>query len=683
MRRFLLIAAATLLGSIGLMAFYVMWDYDPDNVSPMVAAPSYLSIFENAVKTRMGKNWADLDPGARARVLADIVAGRDGEPAREVALFKLRELPDKVAALAVIRKNLDRLDDERYEVAIGSLATLGTPAASGMLDSLYKRLNADPAAHTPLGDYRRSSFLISRAEPDLTFAFQERSRNDADYALTQAREISLFFPAHPQYLISIPNSDDVLKDFNDSRFARALAKSPVPEDVWRLPLLKTVASLRARLGETFGFLAPYFSPEKLFRDHFIIGRYGEEYLIASYKDKNVSLGETMLDVFGKLGKDFGIKKWDVDGTTVATVRNLKSGKTLSYATVGDYFVVGTDTAVIKTALHTFTSDRGASIGTDPLFNKAFAGLDQTGRKDVLLAWLDPTEYFDVVGARNPAGRHLAVVARALGKATITTDGSASSAAIAGSFPGQLGVGTMGGDDPSMLWRYIVDVRSLGKNPIDSLARLAKMDIGKQIFPFLAPSMALGYGGVDHLKREYGYSNTAFNLLMAWPLRSAPARFDSTLRLFFGRITSLVYTTEILPANGAKLWIASDTTTNDSLLKERKLQPSFAVINNQVLVIASTPAALRRAAAAVPSAPEVVGNNPRTYFQGEVKVDSFAVNSASYLKAFLLQSDRYSPQVIAGRIDPIRAALAGYETLNWGFRQDNGLRHGEGRLVARK
>ncbi|MEP7220689.1 MAG: hypothetical protein ABI876_17315, partial [Bacteroidota bacterium] len=69
--------------------------------------------------------------------------------------------------------------------------------------------------------------------------------------------------------------------------------------------------------------------------------------------------------------------------------------------------------------------------------------------------------------------------------------------------------------------------------------------------------------------------------------------------------------------------------------------------------------------------------------GEVKVDSFAVNSASYLKAFLLQSDRYSPQVIAGRIDPIRAALAGYETLSWGFRQDNGLRHGEGRLVARK
>ena len=176
-----------------------------------------------------------------------------------------------------------------------------------------------------------------------------------------------------------------------------------------------------------GFLAPYFSPEKLFRDNLMIAKYGDEYLIATYKDKNVTIGETLIDIFGKLGKDFGIRKWDVGGAQVASVRNLKSGRNMSYATSGDYFIVATDTALIGRALRTFQSDRGSSIGIDPLFGRSLASLDQSGQKDVMLAWMNPTRYFEITGSSSPAARRLAVVARALNRPLMAPDAEAAAA----------------------------------------------------------------------------------------------------------------------------------------------------------------------------------------------------------------------------------------------------------------
>jgi hypothetical protein len=258
---------------------------------------------------------------------------------------------------------------------------------------------------------------------------------------------------------------------------------------------------------------------------------------------------------------------------------------------------------------------------------------------------------------------------------------AEAQAAAGAFPGAIGHTTMAGDDPTMFWRYIVNVRSLGKNPIDSLAKLAKMDVGKQIMPYFSPALTLGYAGIDHMKQQYGFSNTAFNLLAALPLRTPPARFDSTLGIFFGRITSLVYSTETM-AGGTRLWLARDTTTNDSLLLERKLQPSFAVINGNMLVVASTPALLRNAVTSMSNRGGASGDGG-SYFSGVAKVDSFATNATQYLKSYLLRRDRYTPAEITSRIDPLRNAMALYDRMEWTFRDNGGLRSGTGRLVAKK
>jgi hypothetical protein len=299
--------------------------------------------------------------------------------------------------------------------------------------------------------------------------------------------------------------------------------------------------------------------------------------------------------------------------------------------------------------------------------------------------MNPTSYFEITGSASPAARRLAVVSRALGRPTMKTDASASAEMAAATFPGAIAHTTISGEDPMLLWRYIVNVRSLGKNPIDSLARLAKMDISKQIMPYLSPSMALGYSGVEHLRFPYGFSHTGFNLLAAVPLRTAPARFDSTLRLFFGRITSLVYTPE-MQGSSLRLWMASDTTTNDSAILARKLQPSFAVVNGpggtSILLIASKPDLLRTAVTSLQNAPAGSAGTGG-YFQGRMNVDSFAVNAASYLSGYLRRTDRYTPQEIDTRIGPLRNALALYDRIEWRFTEENGLRRGEGRLVAQR
>jgi hypothetical protein len=297
--------------------------------------------------------------------------------------------------------------------------------------------------------------------------------------------------------------------------------------------------------------------------------------------------------------------------------------------------------------------------------------------------MNPTRYFEITGSASPSARRLAVVARALNRPVIAPDAESAASAIAGSFPASMATTTLGGDDPAMLWRYIVDVRSLGKNPLDSLARLSKIDIGKQIVPYLAPSMALGYSGVDFLKRDYGYSNTAFNMLAGFPLRGAPPRFDSTLRVFFGRITSLVYTPEMLPNGSTRLWIASDTTTNDSLLRERKLQPSFAVVGDRTLIVASTPSLLRGAVMALTTGTSDQGFGATGYLAGTMRVDSFSTNTIQYVKNYLIRTDRYNPKEITSRLDPLRSALALYDRLTWRFTVENGLRKGEATLVAKK
>lgn len=682
MRRILLILLGSLLGGFGILFAYVAWDYDPDDVSPMVDAPSYQSIFEEAVQRDAKKAYATLDEATRKRALTTLASSKGNDPAREVALVRLRDLSDKNGALAVIKKNLEGLSDDQYDAAIGTILALGTPASRAALDSLYAKLDALPAAHTPIGDYRTSLLTVSRSTPDLKIDFYEQTRQSADYTIHGVREISLFFPSRPDELIEIPNVDDVLDDFKESRFIAKLDGTPVPADVWRLPLLKTLAALRGRLDETLGFMAPYFSPERFFKDNLMVGHYGEHYLMASFKDKNVSVAETLVDIFGKLGKDFGTSKWKVDGADATSIRNRRSGRRICYATVGSYFVTATDSALLSRALRTFITDHKSSIAIDPIVAQGLNSVDPEGNREVFVAWFNPTAWFDVIGSKDPSARRRAIVGRALGKAATDQASSQRAARLAAALPASLSRTVVSGEDPTALWRYIVSVRSLGKSYIDSLAKLAKMDIGKGITPWLAPSMAIGYNGVEHLKRDYSYSNTSFNLVVAIPLRpGTPSGFDSTLRQFLGRVTNLDYQLEVNSTIGGRLWIAHDTVTTDTFLLERKLQPSFG-ITNSTLVIATNPSLLRRSLLALASAPDAPSSP--AYFFGSMAVDSVANNAHNYLMAYLLKSDRYTPDEIKQRITPMRDAISLYDSFSWSLAYEpNGLRRGSGILKARR
>lgn len=682
MRRIILITLGLIFGATGLLALYVVWDYDPDDVSPTVEAPSYRATFEAAVRQHGGVDFDRLSDDRKATVLAELVGKKNAMPVREVAVYELRTIADKGAAIRIIRSNLPTLPPDLYEVAIGSAAALGTPAAQSVLDSLYMALRTDPASHVPLGSYRQSSLRLSEQGDDIVARFEERSRNDADYSQAKASEITYFFPTDPEYFLSIPNSDDILERFRESRFTTSLEGSPVPDDAWSLPLLRTIAALRERLSDKLGFMAPYFSPERLFRDNLSIGKYGENYLLVSFKDKNLTVAETLIGIFETLGNDFGIRKIDTVGTTISCVESKKTGRTLCYATLDDYFIVATNVQLMTQSLRTFARDRNGSLGIDPLFAREYLTVDQSGKEDLLFAWFNPTQYFDMVGADRETARRFAIVARATGRPVIDETPDDGSAGQIADVPGIFAWMNAGGEDPARLWRYIVDVRSVGRNPLDSLAKLSHVDIGSAIVPYLLPNAAVGYAGVDYLREEYGYSNTAFDLVTAFPLRQPPAGFDSTLRIFFGRTTSLVYSPEELPAPGNRLWIATDTATNDSVLLARKFQPSFGVIGNRVLLVATTPELLRR------TATEFVARSQRrpmgpTFLTGSIAVDSFANNADAYLKRYLARGGRYTPQEISRRLDPLARALGLYDQIRWGFNVNNGLRHGEIRLLGKK
>jgi hypothetical protein len=678
MRRTILIVLGILFGGTALLALYTVWDYDPDSLSPAVATPSFRSMFDSAVARRTGKSFQGLDEAGRQSLLSELIASHEPDGVREVAIFMTRELGDKNVAFGILRKNIPGLSPDLYEVAIGSLGALSLPSVRGYLDSLYATLDTVAAAHTPLADYRTSTLLVSHAGDDLAATFQERSRLDADYGIAQAAENTLFFPANPAYFIAFPNADDAADALKDSRFMQAMKDSPVPQDIWGIPFIRPAAALRSRMQEKVGFISRFFSPERLIRDNLSVASYGNDYLFVSFKDKNLSLGERLMGVMKTFGKDFGIMESSFDGVDISTVRRGKSGNLLSYATVGPYVVAATDTALLHRAITTYRNRRGTSLGVDPLFNKSYAAVDQSGKKDVMFAWFNPTLYFDVIGADRMAARRLAVLARATGRPLL-----ANRPATLKSVKGTIASLEMSGKDPMQLWRYIVDVRSLRRNTLDSLAGLAGVNIGSQIVPYLGTAMSVSYDGINYLKHGYGYANTGYNVVATIPLRNAPADFDATFGRFLGGVTSLVNRRDSIPGSAATLWAASDTTATDSSLRQQMLQPSFSVVNGQTLVIASTPSLLRTAVAdyLAPGSGEAVPADQ--FFAGRIGVDTLAGNSARYLTTYLLRIDRYPPAEIESRIDPLRKGLALYRELNWKFNVEGGLRHGEALLIAKK
>jgi hypothetical protein len=329
------------------------------------------------------------------------------------------------------------------------------------------------------------------------------------------------------------------------------------------------------------------------------------------------------------------------------------------------------------ALKTYHSDRGRSIAIDPIFNATYRAVDRSGQRDVLYAWFNPSKYFDVTGSQQPAAYRRSILARATGR-QLTPPSATSIDARMRSLPGIFATMQSSSDPAVDLWSYVVVVRSLGRSTVDSLARVVGVDMARQIMPYVGSTWTFGYGGVEHLKRDYGYSNTSFEIAAAVPLASPPIDFDATLTRLIGGITTLAYARDSMPAMNAQLWIASDTTSNDTMLLARRLQPSFARVGNSMLIVATTPRLLRDAVAHFASTP--TATEPRTpYAQGRMRLDSFATNASQYLRSYLLRTDRYSPDEIAKRVDPMRNAIAQYEQIEWSFVEDRGLRSGTGKL----
>lgn len=678
MRRFFLITLGVLFGASALLALYVVWHPDPDDISPEVDAVSFRQQFDATVLKRAGKTWAELPDAGKLKTLGDLIgSANETDPVREVALYEIRNMADKDAAFEIVHRNLANLKPDLYEVGVTSVNMLNTPKSTAYLNKLYATLLADPYAQTPMAGYRTGS-LVARTDPasgELRLAFNEQSRTGADYTIAKARQIALLLPGNPTHVLAFPNFDDVLDRFNDSRFVKSLKGSPVGQDAWTLPLLRSIAALRERLTEDVGFMAPYFAPERLFRDHLLIGNYNGQFLLVSYKDKNASVAETLMKIFESLGKDYGVKRWQSAGFAVSGVFNKKNNRSLSYATVGDYFVISTDTALMTRSLQTYTTGKGSSVAIDPGFNKAYGALDMTGQVDVGFAWINPTEYFAVQGSQMPAARRLAIVARTLGKPLNET---AATAADLHSVPGIIATAELGGQSMGSFWTYITGVRTVGKKTQDSLRKITGVDVGKQIIPYLGFPVTLGYAGTQYLRSGNGYSNTGFHVLLAVPLKNAPANFDQTLLTFFKRSAKLAYKREE-GQSGGKVWIASDTTLerNDTALATHGFQPSFAITNDGLLLVAATPWLLRRAMAA-----HTMAAGPE-FMRGTVHLDSLAFNAEQYLRPYLKSTDRYTPEEINTRLEPMRKALCLYDRFEWSVTVGaDGLRKGEGRLIAR-
>lgn len=684
MRRLLVILSICIVVPIAVLWGYLAWDNNPNKIAPAITAKSYNSIFEEYVKYKKGgKSYSQLTDDEKINLIKTILnttisLSEPSDIVKEVALFKLKDLPNKSAALSVLKSSINGLNTTLYEVCVNSISNIETPEAKKFLDSLWYALYKDASTFTPLAGYTQSVAVVSEKDNSLNLNFNELQRKNIDYSNDKVNEMALLFPNNPEYFIAIPNFDDVLSRFKKSKFVSNISGTPASQDVWEYPVLRSVKALQERINKSLSPVSSLFELEELFRDNLMIAEYKNDFLLATYKDKNLSFAETALKAYQTLSKVITINKTKIVDVEINEIKAAKADKSLVFATVGDYFVVGTNYNLVANSIQTYKNKNENSLAINPHFNSTYSKLDFTGTHDVLYAWLNPTKYFDVIGNKTNSAAKFHILARTLGRVTDFISGN--DVAVKGRQTASIGIRASSAKD---FWQYITGTRTLSKRYIDSMNRLTGVNFQEVIIPNLTSNYKILYKGLEYLQWKYSYDeiNTAYNLVFITPINpSAPKSFSENLAKFFEGITSLKLNDTLI--NNAQIWlqdeVKSDRDENklDSINYNKKLKLCFA-IKEKLLVVASNKSNLIEALETV--TPEVT-KSPENYFSGNISMKDFSKNYFEFTRSHLVARNRYTRNEIKEHFEPLNKAFSIFNNLDFNFKNNNGLKTGTATLT---
>jgi len=380
------IAILIVLIVIGYFLYTFIYDDDIDRISKKINIESYNDYFDKYSLKLVSKKFNDCSDNEKIFVIKK-ASETDDVILKLVACRYLSQNDFLKSNLDVYKSFLYSDNDYIVLEAIYNCKNISNDIANSLLLEYLKKEKIESSKVNFYDDYLGFS-VIGWNNDNLNLKISEFIPKQIDFSNNSVYEINLLVPDGFNYFFSFPNFDDNWDKFSDSKIIKKFTKLEAYEDFKKFDLIKDYFSFKKIIDENTGIFSEKFTISRLFRDDLKFASYDDGYLIVTFKGKNITLLNTLIQILkNKNIKGYSINE-DYFNNIKINILKKTSAKAFYFSEISDYFVLSNSFDLIKKSIESFTRDNKKSITFNPLFQKLYEQVDLTGKKNFLFGYSD-------------------------------------------------------------------------------------------------------------------------------------------------------------------------------------------------------------------------------------------------------------------------------------------------------
>ena len=380
------IAILIVLLVIGYFLYTFIYDDDIDRISKKINIESYNDYFDKYSLKLVSKRFNDCSDNEKIFVIKK-ASETDDVILKLVACRYLSQNNFLKNNLDIYKSFLYSDNDYIVLEAIYNCKNISKDIANSLLLEYLKKEKIESSKVNFYDDYLGFS-IIGYNNDNLNLKISEFIPKQIDFNNNSVYEINLLVPDGFNYFFSFPNFDDNWDKFSDSKIIKKFTKLEAYEDFKKFNLIKDYFSFKKITDENTGIFSEKFTISGLFRDDLKFASYDDGYLIVTFKGKNITLLNTLIQILkNKNIKGYSINE-DYFNNIKINILKKTSAKAFYFSEISDYFVLSNSFNLIKTSIESFTRDNKKSITFNPLFQKLYDQIDLTGKRNFLFGYSD-------------------------------------------------------------------------------------------------------------------------------------------------------------------------------------------------------------------------------------------------------------------------------------------------------
>ena len=380
------IAILIVLIVIGYFLYTFIYDDDIDRISKKINIESYNDYFDKYSLKLVSKKFNDCSGNEKIFVIKK-ASETDDVILKLVACRYLSQNDFLKNNLDVYKNFLYSDNDYIVLEAIYNCKNISKDIANSLLLEYLKKEKIESSKVNFYDDYLGFS-VIGYNNDNINLKISEFIPKQIDFSNNSVYEINLLVPDGFNYFFSFPNFDDNWDKFSDSKIIKKFTKLEAYEDFKKFDLIKDYFSFKKITDENTGIFSEKFTISRLFRDDLKFASYDDGYLIVTFKGKNITLLNTLIQILkNKNIKGYSINE-DYFNNIKINILKKTSAKAFYFSEISDYFVLSNSLDLIKKSIESFTRDNKKSITFNPLFQKLYEQIDLTGKKNFLFGYSD-------------------------------------------------------------------------------------------------------------------------------------------------------------------------------------------------------------------------------------------------------------------------------------------------------